>query len=78
MVGLREISVAAGAFFTVFIARPNDALEHLPLYPEDVASYDGCIECLQYREGQAPVMCDKVKSTFYSHCCIGHVQELIV
>lgn len=58
---LTEFSVGAGAYFTLFISKPNEALENLPLYPEVIASYDGCAGCFEFREGQDPVMCDKVR-----------------
>jgi hypothetical protein len=54
-------SVCAGAFFSLFIAKPNEALEQIPIYPDAVPSYTGCAECFEYRPDHDPIMCGKVR-----------------
>lgn len=59
-------SIGAGAFFTLFIAKPNAASSELPMFPDQVASFDGCIKCFEdgSHTGDA-VMCDKVCQSAY-------------
>lgn len=54
-------SVAAGAFFTLFLAKPSGALSDIPRHPEHVDSASICVECNVDRgEDDPPMECEKV------------------
>jgi hypothetical protein len=42
---LSHRSIAAGAFFTLFIARPSSALSDLTRWPDEIDSSDACAVC---------------------------------
>ena len=53
--------VGAGAFFTLFLAKPSTALSDVRRHPEHVDSSSVCIECNEDRgEDDPPMECEKV------------------
>lgn len=62
------ISVAGGAFFTLFLARPNSALSDLDRYPIHINSASLCLVCNTDHEQDAPLECERVCSNLITMC----------
>ncbi|CAD6577989.1 MAG: hypothetical protein TREMPRED_002079 [Tremellales sp. Tagirdzhanova-0007] len=61
------IDVSAGAFFTLFLARPNDSLSNIPRHPVHVASASLCLIC-NMDNGVAPLECEKCDEPYHTGC----------
>ncbi|ORX40572.1 regulator of chromosome condensation 1/beta-lactamase-inhibitor protein II [Kockovaella imperatae] len=60
--GVDVIDIAAGAFFTMFLARPGGKLSDLDRYPEHVNSSDICIVC-EESDHQLTLECEKASTS---------------
>ena len=55
-------SVAGGAFFTLFLAKPSDKLSELPRYPEHIDSASVCLACNKVQgDANSLLECEKVR-----------------
>lgn len=59
------LSIAAGAFFTLFLARPNDTMSNLYRFPQSVPSEPACLVCHRDDELGLLLECEKASG----HLC---------
>ena len=67
---LTQCSIAAGAFFTLFLARPTSALSDLTRWPDEIQSSDVCIVCEKKQESSDdPLMeCERCEDGCHMRC----------
>ncbi|KIR62535.1 hypothetical protein I314_03480 [Cryptococcus bacillisporus CA1873] len=66
--GVDMIDVAGGAFFTLFLARPNSALSDLDRYPIHINSASLCLVCNTDHEQDAPLECERCDQPYHIGC----------
>ncbi|WWC91731.1 uncharacterized protein L201_006678 [Kwoniella dendrophila CBS 6074] len=66
--GIDIIDVAGGAFFSMFLARPNDALSNLDRYPEHIESESICLQCKEDNTGEDLLECEKCDAPYHPGC----------
>ncbi|ORY33394.1 regulator of chromosome condensation 1/beta-lactamase-inhibitor protein II [Naematelia encephala] len=66
--GIDVIDVAAGAFFTLFLARPNNQLQDIPRWPKEVDSGDVCLVCKTHRNNDDLIECEKCEEGYHLDC----------
>ncbi|EKC99494.1 hypothetical protein A1Q2_06226 [Trichosporon asahii var. asahii CBS 8904] len=69
-------SIAAGAFFTLFLARPNQQLEDRPRYPVTVESEDVCLVCHEEGDESLLLECQKCDEPYHCGCLTPPLTEL--
>lgn len=67
--------VAAGAFFTLFLARPNAKLSDIRRHPLHVASASNCLVCNNV-EDEDPLECEKCDEPYHLHCLDPPIDEI--
>jgi hypothetical protein len=67
-IGLRAdtSSIAAGAFCTLFLARPNPELTEVPRWPKHIKTPDICVVC-NTKEGD-PLECERCDMPYHLGC----------
>ncbi|KAL1412746.1 hypothetical protein Q8F55_000493 [Vanrija albida] len=67
--GIDVIDVAAGCFFTLFLAQPTDELSDLPRYPEHIESADVCLVCNEFQgEDEVQLECERCDEPYHPGC----------
>ncbi|OWZ68244.1 hypothetical protein AYX14_01286 [Cryptococcus neoformans] len=66
--GVDMIDVVGGAFFTLFLARPNLALSDLDRYPLHINSASLCLICNTDLEQDAPLECERCDQPYHIGC----------
>nr|XP_019044112.1 hypothetical protein I302_07392 [Kwoniella bestiolae CBS 10118]OCF23042.1 hypothetical protein I302_07392 [Kwoniella bestiolae CBS 10118] len=72
--GVDVIDVAGGAFFSLFLARPNSALSELDRYPEHIESPTICLACNEEKDDD-PMECEKCDSPYHPECLTPPLSE---
>ncbi|WVR07652.1 hypothetical protein IAU60_004694 [Kwoniella sp. DSM 27419] len=67
--GIDVIDVAGGAFFSLFLAKPNEALEDMTRHPEVVASDEQCMVCSSPDDATSTMLeCEKCDQPYHLAC----------
>ncbi|OCF44659.1 hypothetical protein I317_01546 [Kwoniella heveanensis CBS 569] len=66
--GIDVIDVAGGAFFSLFLAKPNEALEDLTRFPEWVPSDSNCMVCGDDDSAGVQLECEKCEQPYHLFC----------
>lgn len=63
--------IAAGAYFTLFLARPNESLSEVTRWPEEVESDPACYVCGQAgdKNGDPVLECERCEAGCHKECC---------
>ncbi|KAK6909384.1 hypothetical protein I203_103401 [Kwoniella mangroviensis CBS 8507] len=72
--GVDVIDVAGGAFFSLFLARPDAALSELDRYPEHIESPTICLACNEEKDDD-PMECEKCDSPYHPECLTPPLSE---
>ncbi|WWC64548.1 uncharacterized protein I303_107158 [Kwoniella dejecticola CBS 10117] len=62
------IDVAGGAFFSLFLAKPNEFLSEIDRHPEHVESPTKCVVCNLDKQ-DAPMECERCDTPYHPECC---------
>nr|XP_031861731.1 uncharacterized protein CI109_002963 [Kwoniella shandongensis]KAA5528803.1 hypothetical protein CI109_002963 [Kwoniella shandongensis] len=74
--GIDVIDVAGGAFFTLFLARPNAALSDLTRYPEHIDSASICVVCNEDKDGVDALECERCDQPYHLGCLDPPLDEV--
>nr|XP_019010360.1 uncharacterized protein I206_04829 [Kwoniella pini CBS 10737]OCF49141.1 hypothetical protein I206_04829 [Kwoniella pini CBS 10737] len=72
--GIDVIDVAGGAFFSLFLAKPNSALSEIDRYPEHIESPSICLGCNESKDDD-PMECEKCDSPYHPECLTPPLDE---
>ncbi|WVR00158.1 hypothetical protein IAU59_007300 [Kwoniella sp. CBS 9459] len=74
--GLEVIDVAGGAFFSLFLAKPNEALEDITRFPEWVPSDTTCMVCGEGDSVGVQLECEKCEQPYHLFCLEPPLKEI--
>ncbi|KAK8853246.1 hypothetical protein IAR55_003948 [Kwoniella newhampshirensis] len=74
--GIDVIDVAGGAFFTLFLAKPNAALSDIPRYPEHIDSASICLVCNEDKSEEDPLECERCDQPYHLGCLDPPLEEV--
>ncbi|KAH7910251.1 regulator of chromosome condensation 1/beta-lactamase-inhibitor protein II [Hygrophoropsis aurantiaca] len=69
LTGIEILSIAAGAYTTLFLAKPSDKLSDLPRHPFEVDAPELCVSCNKDNGDDDPALeCDKCDHPYHLGC----------
>ncbi|WVQ84629.1 hypothetical protein IAT38_006784 [Cryptococcus sp. DSM 104549] len=69
------IDVAGGAFFSLFLAKPNSSMSDLDRYPEHINSASLCLVCEESRKNDLPLECERCDQPYHLGCLDPPLEE---